>query len=141
MAAELTGLRYLSINTYKHSLVSEATFISRIVIQQHYSLFTLHTPIADAGAMNLNSTFMMSDDSDLKPSPVSDPMNKWFNAAFFNGPKEKAKRWYIDRHILKLNPEFPDSVDFIDRCKIPTKSTSLDYGLKFLKLFRSYQHW
>jgi hypothetical protein len=78
--------------------------------------------------------------SDLKPSPVSDLMNKWFSAAFFKGPEAK-KRWYLDGSFVRLNPEFPDSVDFIDRCKIPTKSASLDHGVTSLKLFRSYQHW
>lgn len=77
--------------------------------------------------------------SDLKPSLVSDLMNKWFDAAFFKG--SEAKRWYISRSFLKLNPEFPDSVDFIGRCKILTKSASLDHGLMSLKLFHSYQHW
>lgn len=77
--------------------------------------------------------------SDLKPSPFSDLMNKWFDAEFFDGPE--AKRWYIFGSFLKLNPEFPDSVDFIGRCKISTKSASLDHGLPSLKLFRSYQHW
>ncbi|CZR66337.1 uncharacterized protein PAC_16238 [Phialocephala subalpina] len=51
--------------------------------------------------------------SDLKPSPVPDLMNKWFDAAFFKGPD--AKRWNISRSFFKLNPEFPDSIDFIGR--------------------------
>ncbi|KAH7418730.1 hypothetical protein BKA64DRAFT_655083 [Cadophora sp. MPI-SDFR-AT-0126] len=53
--------------------------------------------------------------SDPKPSPVSDPMNEWFDEAFFHGPEEKAKRWYISGDLFRLNPEFPDSVDFIGR--------------------------
>jgi hypothetical protein len=77
--------------------------------------------------------------SDPKLSPVSGLMNNWFNAAFFNGPE--AKRWYISGNLFILNPEFPDSIDFIGRCKIPTKSASLDHGLTSLKLFRVYQHW
>jgi hypothetical protein len=109
-----------------------------VIIQPHYSF--IDTPVAEA--TNPNSTFMMSD---LKPSPDSDLMNKWFDAAFFKG--REAERLCIvrglerGRSFLRLNPEFPDSIDFIGRCKIPTKSASLDYGLTSSKLFRSYQHW
>jgi hypothetical protein len=127
-----SGVDRSSILFHKHSLVSEATFISRIVIQLHYSF--IGAPIAEA--TNPNSTFMMSY---LKPSPVSDLMNEWFDAAFFEGLE--AKRWHISMGILKLNPKFPDSVDFIGRRKIPAKSASLDHGLTSLRLFRSYQHW
>jgi hypothetical protein len=41
----------------KHSLVSKATFISKIFIQNRF--YFLHTPIA--GATSPNSVFMMSD--------------------------------------------------------------------------------
>lgn len=76
--------------------------------------------------------------SDMKPAFVSDPTRKWFRAGIFYGLKEA--RWSINGQVLYLNPKFPDSIDFINQCKVPTRSTSLDNGLKFLKVFRSYQH-
>ncbi|TVY41667.1 hypothetical protein LSUB1_G001978 [Lachnellula subtilissima] len=51
--------------------------------------------------------------SDPKPSPVADPMNKWFDAKYFSGPEDK--RWYINRDTFRLNTKFPDSIDFINR--------------------------
>lgn len=75
--------------------------------------------------------------SDTEPVLAPDPMSKRFMAGINYGPKKS--RWSIDRQFFRLNPAYPDSIEFLDQRKVPTKSTLLDHGLTSLKIFLSYQ--
>lgn len=76
--------------------------------------------------------------SDTSPK-VSDPMNKWFNADGDFYTPNGSSRWSIKKNWIFLNPEFPDSIEYLDQRKIPTEWTLLDHVLTSSKNFRSYQ--
>ncbi|ELR09752.1 hypothetical protein GMDG_04238 [Pseudogymnoascus destructans 20631-21] len=69
----------------------------------------------------LEPKLQIHDGADTEPAQVLDPMNKWFMAGMFYGPKNY--RWSIERQFLYLNPDYPDSIEFLDQCKVPTTST------------------
>lgn len=77
--------------------------------------------------------------SDIEPFLVSDPMNKWFVEDGDYYTPDGPSRWSIKRNLIFLNPDFPNSIEHLDRRKIPTEWTLLDHVLTFLKNFGSYQ--
>ena len=104
-----------------------------LFVQQDYTI--PHTPIAESTI--LRPSLIMSE---TKPSPVSNPINKWFNKGFFQQSERETERWSITGEFLSLNPKFPDAVGFLGQCKITQWLAQWSTALTFLTLFLSYQH-